>query len=93
MIQYVSPELKQLYKSLEVDFDPLSLSQKLVNPIKFVEESKLLNQYVLPLQEMTVVRLIKQVSWCITRTWYFRPCMLSARITLVNEFSLSFTVC
>ncbi|KAF6024761.1 EIF3A [Bugula neritina] len=62
VLQHISPELKDLYNSLEVEFSPLKLSTKLTPCLKFLEQSNDLCHYVDSLQEMMVVRLIKQVA-------------------------------
>lgn len=63
-MQHVSAELKPLYVSLEVDFDPLNLSKKMKPCIEFAGQQDSLLKYVDLLQEMTVIRLVKQVSEC-----------------------------
>ena len=58
----MSPELKPLYTSLEVDFDPLNLYKKMKPCVEFAGQQDSLLKYVDLLQEMTVVRLVKQVG-------------------------------
>ncbi len=67
VIQYVHPQLQVLYKSLEVDFNPLKLSESVNKCLEFVEtleekEKKEYAQYVQPIKEITVVRLVKQIA-------------------------------
>lgn len=69
VLQHVSPELKSLYYSLEIEFDPLNLSSKLAPCLDFVGQREDLAKYVEGLQEMTVIRLIKQV--CLSLCFLF----------------------
>jgi len=50
-----------LYNFLEVEFDPLLLSQRVVPLLEGLRANEELGQYVDCLQEITLVRLIKQV--------------------------------
>ncbi|XP_064383667.1 eukaryotic translation initiation factor 3 subunit A-like isoform X2 [Halichondria panicea] len=62
VVEHASPEIRQLYNYLEVEFDPLLLSQRVVPILEGLRENTELCQYVDALQEITLVRLIKQVS-------------------------------
>jgi len=62
VIQHLSPELKPLYSSLEVEFDPLNLYKKMKPCVEFAGQQEALMKYVDLLQEMTVIRLVKQVA-------------------------------
>jgi hypothetical protein len=62
VLQLVSPELHQLYQCLEVDFDPLSLCSKVMPILEGLESQDALKQYMEPLKDITLVRLIKQVK-------------------------------
>ena len=62
VIAAVVPELQNLYKLMEVTFDPLELCPAMKQQLVWVSEQSDLEQYVPALQEMTVTRLIKQVS-------------------------------
>ncbi len=62
MVEHASPEIRQLYQYLEVEFDPLLLSQRVVPILEGLRENTELGQYVDALQEITLVRLIKQVG-------------------------------
>ncbi len=62
MVEHASPEIRQLYNYLEVEFDPLLLSQRVVPILEGLRENTELCQYVDALQEITLVRLIKQVG-------------------------------
>ena len=63
-LNYVHPELKDMYEWLEVDFHPLRLSSKMEEGIKFVEQlaQPEYSQYMPALRDVTVVRLLQQVS-------------------------------
>lgn len=65
VVQTAMPQIRDLYQWLEVDFHPLRLCQRIQTAVKFVEEcdDKLaLVQYIPPLKDMTLVRLLNQVS-------------------------------
>lgn len=66
VMQHVYPELKDLFKWLEVEFHPLKLSERVVKCLDFIESRPELatdyNQYVPPIKEIAVTRLVKQVS-------------------------------
>jgi len=47
---------------LEVDFDPLHLCSKVLPILEGLESKEVLGQYVEPLKEISLVRLIKQVK-------------------------------
>merc|ERR1740128_1380448 len=60
-----SPELQDLYNALEVDFNPLTLCKNIDAKLKGFEEKSdfsSLVMYIPPLRDMTLVRLLKQVS-------------------------------
>ncbi len=62
-----APQVQDLYQALEVDFHPLRLCRRVERGVRFVEESEELSsaqltQYVPALKEVTLVRLLKQVS-------------------------------
>ena len=57
--------LQGLYDVLETEFNPLALCSevnKIVQEVMSVEENEYLQQYVPPLQDVALVRLIKQIS-------------------------------
>ena len=62
VLQLLSPELQQLYRFLEVEFDPLHLCSKVTPILESLDSQDSLRQYVEPLKEITLVRLIKQVK-------------------------------
>jgi translation initiation factor 3 subunit A len=64
VLNFVHPELKDMYEWLEVEFHPLRLSSKMEEGIKFVEQlsQEEYSQYMPALRDVTVVRLLQQVS-------------------------------
>jgi len=64
VLNFVHPELKDMYEWLEVEFHPLCLSSKMEEGIKFVEKlaQPEYSQYMSALRDVTVVRLLQQVS-------------------------------
>lgn len=62
MLQYAPDDLRQLYRLLELEYDPLSLCVHVTPILAALEENEVLKQYVESLKEVTVVRLIKEVS-------------------------------
>ena len=61
-MQLVTPDLQQLYKYLEEDFNPLLLCKRVVPILEKLQEDKLFSQYIEPLKAIVLVRLVKQVS-------------------------------
>ena len=61
VVPCVYAELQDLYRWLEEDFHPLKLSQRMSSPISFMADKKDLKQYVGAIQDITIMRLIKQV--------------------------------
>ena len=58
-------QVRELYNSLEVDFSPLKLCRRVEKIVKHVEEADELSalvQYMPAVKEVTLVRLLKQVS-------------------------------
>ncbi|XP_060068006.1 eukaryotic translation initiation factor 3 subunit A-like isoform X2 [Ylistrum balloti] len=62
IIQYVNPELQNLYNWLEVDFHPLCLYDKVKAPVEFIAGVDDLNQYMNCLENIIITRVLKQVS-------------------------------
>lgn len=64
VVNAVPQELQNLYKLMEVEFDPLNLCNKMKTHLEWIQEHPELGltQYVSALQEMTITRLVKQVS-------------------------------
>ena len=61
ILQYVNPELKEVYRWLEEEFHPLQLCQKLSPIFEWLKTQDKLAQYVAPLRQITLMRLMKQV--------------------------------
>lgn len=71
VLPLLGPELQQLYRYLEVDFDPLHLCSKVMPILESLETQEHLKQYVEFIREITLVRLIKQVrEWSLSQTLY-----------------------
>ena len=67
MIQYIPAEIAVLHTLLEVEFDPLKLCVRVKNSLDSIEtfansKDSTLLQYVPALQEVAIVRLLKQLS-------------------------------
>ncbi|XP_040292854.1 eukaryotic translation initiation factor 3 subunit A isoform X3 [Bufo bufo] len=66
VLQYVVPEVKELYNWLEVDYHPLKLSARVTKVLDWIKEQAEkepeLQQYVLQLQNNTILRLLQQVA-------------------------------
>lgn len=64
VVTFAATQLQNLYTWLEVDFHPLELCEKVSGVIKVLkqEETGMLLQYIPALQDVTLVRLIHQVS-------------------------------
>ncbi|BES96804.1 Eukaryotic translation initiation factor 3 subunit F-1 [Nesidiocoris tenuis] len=59
VVQRASPELQELYQALEVDFNPLTLCKRVYAVTSQLQGDE---QYIPPLQDVTLVKLIRQVS-------------------------------
>lgn len=64
VINLSSPQLQELYKCLEVDFNPLTLCTRVHEFIQNLEneDNSILQQYTSALQDVTLVRLVKQIA-------------------------------
>jgi len=62
LLKRASPEIRELYNILEVDFHPLSICKR-ISPIltKIAADSEM-KKYVLPLQQVILTRLFQQLS-------------------------------
>ena len=62
--QHIMPQLQDLYQGLEKEFSPLKLCARVNTIFEFLQENEDLElaQYIKPLQEVAIVRLLKQVS-------------------------------
>ncbi|XP_060527772.1 eukaryotic translation initiation factor 3 subunit A [Cylas formicarius] len=65
VVNLATPQLQDLYRWLEVEFDPLNLSSRVhsvIEQIQADENSSALQQYIPALQDVTLVRLVRQVA-------------------------------
>ncbi|KAL5035599.1 eukaryotic translation initiation factor 3 subunit A [Batrachochytrium dendrobatidis] len=58
----VRPEIKHLYKSLEVDFHPLSICKKIAPSIAYFSENAEFSRYAKLLHQVVLTRLLQQLS-------------------------------
>ncbi|KAK9496574.1 hypothetical protein O3M35_013160 [Rhynocoris fuscipes] len=59
VVQLASPQLQELYQCLEVEFNPLTLCKRVQDVTSQLQGDE---QYIPPLQDVTLVKLIRQVS-------------------------------
>lgn len=65
VLQHAFPTLQSLYQWLEVEFHPLLLSKRVEECIKFIESCEIsgdLSQYTTALKDVTIIRLLKEIS-------------------------------
>ncbi len=64
VIPFVMPQVKDLYKWLEVEFHPLELCERVSQVYQVIQEGgeSELKQYIEALQDNTIMRLLKQVA-------------------------------
>ncbi|XP_001359597.3 eukaryotic translation initiation factor 3 subunit A [Drosophila pseudoobscura] len=64
--QLVSEDFRNLYNWLEVDFNPLNLCKRIQSIVDIIEtgptETNLLSPYIQSLKDVTIMRLIRQIS-------------------------------
>uniref|UniRef100_H3CBC3 Eukaryotic translation initiation factor 3 subunit A n=1 Tax=Tetraodon nigroviridis TaxID=99883 RepID=H3CBC3_TETNG len=89
LLQYVVPEVKELYNWLEVDFHPLKLSGRVTKVLNWVrdqaEKEADLQQYVPHLQSNTILRLPSQVAQIYQSIEFTR---LASLVPFVDAFHL-----
>ena len=63
--QHIMPQLQDLYQWLEGHFSPVQLCCRVSRVLDFLQENEELelHQYVKPLQNVAIVRLLKQVKF------------------------------
>jgi len=61
-MQFVYPELQNLYQWLEVEFHPLKLASRVQSALEFIAKKDELAPYIPALQDITIMRVIKQVN-------------------------------
>ena len=62
LLQFVHPELKDLYNLMEVKFHPLQLTNSIKNAISAVKKTESTKAYAIPLQKVAVIRVLLQIS-------------------------------
>ncbi|XP_018593690.1 eukaryotic translation initiation factor 3 subunit A isoform X1 [Scleropages formosus] len=89
LLQYVVPEVKELYNWLEVDFHPLKLCGRVTKVLNWVrdqaEKEMDLQQYVPHLQNNTILRLLQQVAQIYQSIEFSR---LASLVPFVDAFQL-----
>ncbi|XP_056147789.1 eukaryotic translation initiation factor 3 subunit A [Lampris incognitus] len=89
LLQYIVPEVKELYNWLEVDFHPLKLSGRVTKVLNWVrdqaEKESDLQQYVPHLQSNTILRLLQQVAQIYQSIEFSR---LATLVPFVDAFQL-----
>uniref|UniRef100_UPI0037E72740 eukaryotic translation initiation factor 3 subunit A n=1 Tax=Semicossyphus pulcher TaxID=241346 RepID=UPI0037E72740 len=89
LLQYVVPDVKELYNWLEVDFHPLKLSGRVTKVLNWVrdqaEKEADLQQYVPHLQSNTILRLLQQVAQIYQSIEFTR---LASLVPFVDAFQL-----
>ncbi|XP_076025354.1 eukaryotic translation initiation factor 3 subunit A [Genypterus blacodes] len=89
LLQYVVPDVKELYNWLEVDFHPLKLSGRVTNVLNWVreqaEKESDLQHYVPHLQNNTILRLLQQVAQIYQSIEFSR---LASLVPFVDAFQL-----
>ncbi|XP_073238688.1 eukaryotic translation initiation factor 3 subunit A-like isoform X4 [Porites lutea] len=85
--QHIMPQLQDLYQGLEKEFSPLKLCARVNTIFEFLQENEDLElaQYIKPLQEVAIVRLLKQVSQ-VYQTVEFKR--LLSLVPFATEFQL-----
>lgn len=58
----VSPEIRELYTILEVDFHPLSICKKITPILSWIAADPKLSRYIAPLHQVILTRLFQQLS-------------------------------
>lgn len=89
LLQYVVPEVKELYNWLEVEFNPLKLCGRVTKVLNWVrdqaEKESDLQHYVPHLQNNTILRLLQQVAQIYQSIEFSR---LASLVPFVDAFQL-----
>ncbi|KAM6067110.1 eukaryotic translation initiation factor 3 subunit A isoform 3-T3 [Chlamydotis macqueenii] len=89
VVQYVVPEVKELYNWLEVDFHPLKLCSRVSKVLNWVkdqaEKEPELQLYIPHLQNNTILRLLQQVAQIYQSIEFSR---LTSLVPFVDAFQL-----
>ena len=67
MLQYAIPECRELHHWLEEEFNPLQLCEQVDKTFAVLREHGEYSQYVESLEDVAIVRLIKQVKGCLRK--------------------------
>ncbi|KAI4852414.1 hypothetical protein E4T45_04715 [Aureobasidium sp. EXF-8846] len=62
LLKRASPEIRELYNILEVDFHPLSICKRISPILTKIAADAEMKKYVLPLQQVILTRLFQQLS-------------------------------
>merc|ERR1711871_582603 len=62
ILDEVSPEIASLYENLETKFQPLRMVKSIIPAIELIKENPKLLSYNFPLQKITVIRTMRQLS-------------------------------
>ncbi|KAK6001424.1 hypothetical protein QM012_002755 [Aureobasidium pullulans] len=62
LLKRASPEIRELYNILEVDFHPLSICKRISPILTKIAADPEMKKYVLPLQQVILTRLFQQLS-------------------------------
>ncbi|AEO57581.1 hypothetical protein MYCTH_68011 [Thermothelomyces thermophilus ATCC 42464] len=62
VLRRASPQIRDLYTILEVDFHPLSICQKISPILALVGADEEMQKYIVPLQQVILTRLFQQLS-------------------------------
>lgn len=62
MLAMAAPELQDLFRALEEDFNPLELCKKIGPMLEYIEKQPKLAQYSARIKQIAMMRLMKQVS-------------------------------
>uniref|UniRef100_A0A673I692 Eukaryotic translation initiation factor 3 subunit A n=1 Tax=Sinocyclocheilus rhinocerous TaxID=307959 RepID=A0A673I692_9TELE len=93
LLQYVVPEVKELYNWLEVDFHPLKLCGRVTKVLNWVrdqaEKESDLQHYVPHLQNNTILRLLQQVAQIYQSIEFSR---LASLVPFVDAFQLDLQI-
>jgi hypothetical protein len=99
IVQCVYPELQNLYHWLEVEFNPLKLAARVQTSLEFISKKEELVQYTAALQDITVMRIVKQVitamlpcanltlALLLFKRWKHQTASLPGRCIFVHEKS------
>lgn len=87
VVQMAGEQYRNLYQWLEIDFDPLNLCARVksVTDVIVADEKHVLQQYVQSLHDVTVVRLVREISQVYQSIEFVR---ILALATFSDKFNL-----